>query len=184
VIRSLRDAQEWHRSARTLARLIQRLVAQHLNDESRDKTLGETIFRDKEFGAADAGISLPKMVETVLDELDDLVILLYFSVFEADVRERALQELQNQSLPKHPILTKVFQSAKDEIESGSFKRLTDAYGQDVPELRTQVDQVREYRNWVAHGRNGAPKNNVKPGDALLRLKQFMTLLDPPPPVDS
>jgi hypothetical protein len=41
------------------------------------------------------------------------------------------------------------------------------------DLVTQVDQVRKYRNWVAHGRRGDPVNNVAPNEAFDRLGRFL-----------
>ena len=43
-------------------------------------------------------------------------------------------------------------------------------------LVTQVDQVRDYRNWVAHGRRDAPTNNIPPQVAYERLKEFLAVL--------
>lgn len=67
--------------------------------------------------------------------------------------------------------------AKDSAEHGSFGRLTVSYKGLDPDLRTMVDQVRHYRNWVAHGRRGPVKNNVDPESAFARLEQFLKLLD-------
>ena len=44
------------------------------------------------------------------------------------------------------------------------------------DLITQVDQVRDYRNWVAHGRRDAPTNNVPPEIAYERLTEFLSAL--------
>ncbi|MFO0969808.1 MAG: hypothetical protein U0793_29990 [Gemmataceae bacterium] len=44
------------------------------------------------------------------------------------------------------------------------------------DLVTQIDQIRDYRNWVAHGRREAPANNVTPGAAYDRLNEFLAAL--------
>jgi len=75
------------------------------------------------------------------------------------------------------VLKKAVGDAKDTIEHGSFGRLTESYKALDPDLRTMVDQVRHYRNWVAHGRRGSVKNNVDPKAAITRLEQFLKLLD-------
>ena len=43
----------------------------------------------------------------------------------------------------------------------------------IVDLTEQVDQVREYRNWVAHGKRKAVKNAVTPEMAYDRLKRFL-----------
>ena len=66
------------------------------------------------------------------------------------------------------------------VEEGSFYRrvLEPLKRQErvSADLITQVDQVREYRNWVAHGRRDAPTNNVTPELAYERLKEFLAVL--------
>lgn len=46
------------------------------------------------------------------------------------------------------------------------------------DLVTQIDQVRDYRNWVAHGRRGRDTgmNRVTPQIAYDRLKDFLGAL--------
>jgi hypothetical protein len=46
------------------------------------------------------------------------------------------------------------------------------------DLVTQVDQVRKYRNWVAHGRRegGTDVSSVTPRVAYERLKEFLAVL--------
>jgi hypothetical protein len=39
-----------------------------------------------------------------------------------------------------------------------------------------VDQVRDYRNWVAHGRREVPTNNITPRIAYDRLAAFLDAL--------
>src|SRR5262249_26958432 len=76
-----------------------------------------------------------------------------------------------------PILKEAAADAIRGVEEGSFYRrvLEPLKEQDrVPaELVTQVDQVRDYRNWVAHGRRGSPTNSVTPKVAYDRLKDFL-----------
>jgi hypothetical protein len=111
--------------------------------------------------------------------LDDLAVLLLFSVFEARVRDRTLEEMDREmeKPPRHLVLRKAVGDARDTVEHGSFGRLTESYKELDPNVRTMVDQVRNYRNWVAHGRRGPVDNNVDPDSALKRLMQFLMLLD-------
>jgi len=108
-----------------------------------------------------------------------MAVLLLFSVFEATVRERTLEEMDREleKPPRHLVLKKAIDDAKDKIGHGSFGRLTESYKDLDPDTRTLVDQVRHYRNWVAHGRRGPVRNNVDPEAAIMRLERFLTLLD-------
>jgi hypothetical protein len=68
------------------------------------------------------------------------------------------------------------------VEEGSFYRqvLSPLKEQNrvSGDLVTQVDQVRAYRNWVAHGRRDrdAGMNNVTPRMAYDRLREFLAVL--------
>ena len=62
------------------------------------------------------------------------------------------------------------------LEHGSFYKVTEAYKSLDPDLSEQVNKVRKYRNWVAHGRRGEPQNAVDPKTAYDRLKRFLDRL--------
>lgn len=181
MIRTLEEAREWHASVKRLAALMQRLARRYWAEEDGSKTLAETIHRDNEFRSIEAA-ELEGLARRVLEDLDDLAVLLIFSVFEADVRSRASEELKalTAQLPEHPVLKSAIDEARERIESGSFFKLTESYGASDADLRTQVDQVRRYRNWVAHGRRDQPQNDVRPDQAIQRLSRFLALLDGAP----
>jgi uncharacterized protein YutE (UPF0331/DUF86 family) len=65
----------------------------------------------------------------------------------------------------------------DTIEHGSFYRVLEAYKILDPNLIEEVNQVRRYRNWVAHGRRGVPPDNVGPEAAYDRLGRFLERLE-------
>ena len=67
-----------------------------------------------------------RMSGAVLGDLDDLDVLLLFSVFEAIVREYVRDEIAVE-LPKvrHPILLAAVKGLNEGIESGSFFRVLD-----------------------------------------------------------
>ncbi len=44
------------------------------------------------------------------------------------------------------------------------------------DLTEQINQVRKFRNWVAHGRRDVPENNVNPDDAIERLLRYLSRL--------
>ena len=177
MIRSLEDAWRWYEAVSDLVGMMDRVARRYLSPEKGKQTLEETLHRDDKFRHDSATIR--DLAKRVTEDLDDLAVLLLFSVFEATVRERTLEEMDREleKPPRHLVLKKAVGDAKDTIEHGSFGRLTESYKALDPNLRTMVDQVRHYRNWVAHGRRGSVKNNVDPKAAITRLEQFLKLLD-------
>ena len=81
-----------------------------------------------------------------------------------------------------PILKEAAQDAIQGVEEGSFYRrvLYPLKEQErvSADIVTQVDQVRDYRNWVAHGRRerATDLSNVTPRLAYERLREFLALL--------
>ncbi|MGH7222964.1 MAG: hypothetical protein ACRELF_07035 [Gemmataceae bacterium] len=116
--------------------------------------------------------------QTVLDDLDDLCVLLLFSVFEAAIRERVLVEVEAELPPlRHMAIKRALDEMKEGIEHGSFFRVLEPYKDLDADLIEQVNQVRRYRNWVAHGRRSEQPAAVNPTTAYDRLKRFLTLFD-------
>lgn len=124
--------------------------------------------------------------QRVEGELQDLAVLLLFSVFEANIREL----VESQVLPEIAQLQhRALKNAADEllssIRDGSFgfllQRLKDPLSKD---LIAQVDQIRKYRNWVAHGRRDdmKPENLVQPPETYERLKAFLALIQRAVPI--
>lgn len=181
MIRTIDDARKWYDSVQLLANLASRLARRYWPEEFASRTLGETLHRDERFRDLEAA-ELEQLADTVLEDLNHLAVLLIFSVFEAQVRGQALEGLGEitPTIPEHPVLKKAIKEAEDRIESGSFYKLTEAYGPSDVDLRTQVDQIRRFRNWVAHGRRGQAAQNVTPEIAVDRLRRFLQLLDTTP----
>jgi hypothetical protein len=147
MIQSLDDAWEWYLAVRTLALDLSRL-AEKWNDPALEGVLGRDNrlrHRTKE--------DLLYRAKRILDDLDDLAVLVLFSVFEADVRARASADIEREtSSIQHPALLRAIDDLKEAIENGSFGRVTEAFKAMDVDLTTQVNQVRKFRNWVAHGR--------------------------------
>jgi hypothetical protein len=79
-----------------------------------------------------------------------------------------LQSIQLSAIPS---------TTQKTLREGSFFRVLEAYKGPVDvKLVEQINQVRKYRNWVAHGRRGKPDANVEPRDAYDRLQAFLTAL--------
>ncbi len=172
MISSLDDAWKWYESAKELTLAMVAMGKKHWNSLPWDGALGQD--------ARLRHIAAPEILDwarVILNDLDDLCVLLLFSVFEATVRERALADVAAE-LPtlRHPALQHAVRTLNEALEHGSFYKVTEAYKALDPDLIEQVNQVRKYRNWVAHGRRGEPQNAVDPRTAYYRLQQFLNRL--------
>jgi hypothetical protein len=119
---------------------------------------------------------------TALKPLDDLAVLVLFSVFEAIVRAKLMAQIQDEKAGlRHAVLRKAAGDAEDGIENGSFKNnVLDAFKYPPSadkSLIEHVNQVRKYRNYVAHGKRGKPADFVSPRMAYERLQQFLELIE-------
>jgi hypothetical protein len=173
---SLADAWNWYNGVRKTALAMQAMGAKHWPNLPWDGDLGQ----DNRLRSLEASEVLSWTAAT-LGDLDDLGVLVLFSVFEALVRERALADVAAE-LPavRHPALRQAIQGLHEALGHGSFFKVTEAYKSLDPDLVEQVNQVRKYRNWVAHGRRGQPENAVDPRLAFERLQRFLDRLDQAP----
>jgi hypothetical protein len=169
VIASLADAWHWYETARRLVRTMERLGQKHWNSLPWDGDLG----RDDHL----KGLISEEILndsQMVLDDLDDLCVLLLFSVFEATIRERVLAEVEAELPPlRHVAIKRALDEMKEGIEHGSFFKVLEPYKDFDADLIEQVNQVRRYRNWVAHGRRTEQPSAVNPAAAYDRLKRFL-----------
>lgn len=69
----------------------------------------------------------------------------------------------------------------EQIAEGSFFRVLQPFKDVDANLVEEVNQVRRYRNWVAHGRGGEEPANVTPSIAYDRLQRFLEKIQPKPP---
>lgn len=127
-------------------------------------------------------VDLSNGARVVNDEHDDLAILVLFSVFEAVVRDHLKTQLAPEiSRLRHPSLVKAGKEVEEAVEHGSFGRLLQAFKLEEKDknLVEQVNQIRAWRNWVAHGRRQEmrPRDaEVRPRDAYERLNEFLKLI--------
>lgn len=172
MIAFLDDAWKWYSSVHQTTLAMLAMGKKHWDALPWEGALG----RDERLRQIQASEILD-WVKVVLADLDDLCVLLLFSVFEATVRERALADVAAE-LPtlRHPALQHAVRTLNEALEHGSFYKVTEAYKALDPDLVEQVNQVRKYRNWVAHGRRGEPQNAVDPHTAYVRLKRFLDRL--------
>lgn len=173
MIASLEDAWKWYGIVKQLAQAMSSMGKKHWDALPWTGPLGQ----DQRLCHLQASEIIDR-TKLILSDLDDLGALLMFSVFEATVRDRALAEVAAE-LPTlgHLALQHAVRQMNDALEHGSFYKVTEAYKALDPYLIEQVNQVRKYRNWVAHGRRGEPQNAVDPKTAFTRLKQFLERLD-------
>ncbi len=176
MIASLDDARDWYESAKRLTEWMARMGSKYWEHPAVLPLLEkDNHFRDVE------GKDIDLRVERVRADLDDLCVLLMFSVFEAIVRERALTDVEAElPIAHHPALKHALKALREALEHGSFAKVLEAYKELNPDLVEQVSQVRRYRNWVAHGRVGDQPAAVDPPTAYDRLRRFLTLLFAPP----
>ncbi len=179
-MKTLSDAWAWYESAHDNLQRMRRLGSRHWNDPS---LVGASIWEDERFKQLEAD-AIVKQADLALDSLGDLSVLFLFSVFEAAVRdhlERILEPLADKI--DHPILKSAADDALEGVRQGSFanrilKPLQDQ-NRITSELSDKVKQVRDYRNWIAHGRR-VPKPldiiNLTVDEAYDRLKDFLDTL--------
>jgi hypothetical protein len=172
MIASLADAWRWYESVRALTLTMRRLGTKHWDHLPWDGDLG----RDEHLRHLDAS-DIRGRADLVLSDLDDLCVLLLFSVFEATVRERILADVERELPPlHHAALRQAVAAMKEAIEHGSFYKVLDPYKEMDAGLIEEVSQVRRYRNWVAHGRRGEQPDAVDPRTAYDRLQRFLDRL--------
>jgi hypothetical protein len=123
---------------------------------------------------------MEKGAQRVNEELDNLAVLVLFSVFEANIRDLVEMQVQPEIAQlHHPALKNAADELLQLIREGSFGRLmTRLKTPPSHDLIEQVNQIRRYRNWVAHGRREdmEPDNLVQPQQAYDRLKAFLALV--------
>jgi hypothetical protein len=177
---TLDDAWNWYVTTKKQLRLFGRIGRKHWEDLPWDGKLG----KDEKLKTLISS-DIVADTEFSLDHLNDFDVLILFSAFESIIRDQARQDVQRErDRLNHPLVTRILDQAIDDIEQSSIFRVLDVFkGQDVG-LVAEVNQVRQYRNWVAHGRRGKPPFNIDPEIAYKRLKRFLDHFTPPIPEEA
>jgi len=76
----------------------------------------------------------------------------------------------------HVAIKRAFDDMKEGITHGSFFKVLEPYKDFDANLIEEVNQVRRYRNWVAHGRRTEQPAAVNPTTAYGPLKRFLNHL--------
>ncbi len=179
-MKTLMDAWKWYESARTNLVRMRRLGTRHWGDESLKNA---SIWLDDRFKEVEAR-DIETETDLAIKPLEDLGVLVLFSVFEAAVRDY-LEGIIKPMTGKlgHPILEHAAEKVLEGIKQGSFANQVLAplqeQGRITPQLSDKVKQVRDYRNWVAHGKR-EPREphivNLDAKEAFERLKEFLETL--------
>ncbi len=176
---TLEDAWKWYITTKRQLDLFSRLGRKHWNDLPWDGALG----RDDQLKTLDAG-AISEGTEFCLAHLDDFAILVLFSAFEAVVREKVLAMIEDERKRQGRFLVvRILDEARQESRRGRILRLLGFFKNQDAGLVEEVNQVRRYRNWVAHGRRTSPTAAVDPQAAYKRLTRFLELLNKPIPED-
>jgi hypothetical protein len=175
-MKTLQDAWDWYQSAKTNLMRMKRLGSNHWEDDSLQTA---SIWQDDRFKQLSAEEIISE-TNLALEPLEDLGILVLFSVFEATIREHFEAIIKPSVDNLDPLLKSAGDRVMEGIRHGSFTRqILDPFkvgGRITPELSDNVKQVRDYRNWVAHGKR-EPRDasivNLKAEDAFERLRFFL-----------
>lgn len=167
---TLDDAWRWYSVTRENLLRMNRLARRYWQTLPWEAELG----RDDEFRMLEQQDVLAE-TRYGLEFLDDLAVVVLFSVFEAAVRRHIAHQVGTEAAGLvHPVLRRSADDALWVVNEGSFARVLEPYK--TPEhadLIEAINQVRRYRNFVAHGRRGEQPASVTPKAAYERLAQFL-----------
>ncbi len=176
-MKTLEDA--WRRYVETKRQvvLLRRLADLYWSELPWEGKLG----RDDQFKTLKPE-QLKDHADFSLGQFDDLAVLVLFAVFESLVRDHLGAEIRAEIQEKgisHALLLSSFEDLEHQVGEGSFFRILEPYKRLDTRLVEEVNQVRRYRNWVAHGRRGTRPESVNPQTAYGRLSRLWDLLSPP-----
>jgi len=177
-MKTLEEGWKWYEQARSQLRLIKRLASNYWHDLPWEGKLE----KDERFKNLDHR-QLEEQSQFTLEQMDDLAVLVLFSLFEFQVRDRVASEIKSEVSQKSVTNTVLLHAVEDlihQVEEGSFFKLLEPFKKSIDsDLVEKVNQVRRYRNWVAHGRRGDQPPSVDPATAYSRLTKFWARVNSP-----
>jgi hypothetical protein len=179
-MRTLDDAWQWYNDVKESLKRMSRRGSRYWDHIPWEEDLWKS---DKHFSELSKE-ALTGAAEHGLEHLDDLAIVVLFSVFEAVVRGAILEQITAETTEyQHRAIVEALETAKEKIGEGSFFNVLFPFNKIDAPLFEQVHQVRKYRNWVSHGKRGGQPPNVIPLMAYQRLQRCLAVLFPPIPDD-
>jgi hypothetical protein len=165
----LDEAWRWYETTREHLGLFARLGMKHWGQFPEDSSL----WKDDAFKSLESD-AIKQDSRFSLEHLEDFAVMVIFSVFESIVRERVLARIRGERQGIEGVLLGgMIDASLVELKKKSFARILEIFkGMDAG-LVEEVNQVRRYRNWVAHGRQSTPKAAVDPEVAFKRLRRFL-----------
>jgi hypothetical protein len=173
-MKTLEGAWKWYQQAKSQLELVRRIASHYWLDLPWEDKLD----RDDRFKAL-VQEELEQDTSFTLAQIDDLGVLVLFSVFESLVRDLLAAQIETEIVEKsinHSVLLEATRDLIKQVEEGSFFKVLDPFKKLDPNLVEMVNQVRRYRNWVAHGKRGKKPPTVDPRMAYERLSEFWSLL--------
>ena len=102
----------------------------------------------------EAPVETHERFEHAETELQDVMILSMVASFERELRTAIQDAIENHTTIANDTMAELVSLTFDSIERWTVKDMIDALSPAVDEcLRSQVKQIYDYRNWVAHGRS-------------------------------
>jgi hypothetical protein len=171
---TLDEAWDWYSTTKRQLDLLARIGRRHWDKLPWDGAIG----KDEKL----RGIESRSIIDDTrlsLEHLDDFAVLILFSAFESIIREQARSDVRDaRDRFPHPLITQILDEAIEEVGHGSIFRVLNIYKQQDVNIVEEVNQVRGYRNWVAHGRRGESPFSVDPSTAYERLRRFLETFAP------
>ena len=177
-MKTLADAWNWYTATKKNLARMRRLGEKHWNDPNLANT---SIRQDDQFRMLEAD-NIVAETNASLKPIDDLAVVVMFSVFESRVRDYLTELIRPEAKAIiDPILKEAAEDAVRGVEEGSFYRRVleplKNQGRVSDDLVERKNQVRKYRNWVAHGqRETGPENNITPEHAYARLEEILAAI--------
>lgn len=170
---TLAEAWRWYEAVGVQVWRMKRLAEKHWEELPWDGQFG----KDDAFRLLDSQFVVEE-AECADAPLQDLAILVMFSVFERQVRKHVHHEVETESVfLKHPALKHAADEILQQIDEGSFFRVLAPFKVAHADLVEQINQIRHYRNWVAHGKaDDEDQLPMDPAKVRDRLQQFLDLL--------
>ncbi|HKI38162.1 MAG TPA: hypothetical protein VKA46_40285, partial [Gemmataceae bacterium] len=118
-MKTLVDAWNWYEATKRNLERMRRLGRRHWNDPSLE---GASLWQDDQFRAL-AAVDIVAETTASLQPIDDLAVVVLFSVFESHVRDYLVARMRPEiEVLSDPILKEAAADARQGVEEGSFYR--------------------------------------------------------------